>query len=111
MGFILFIIATVLWLPLTLVNWIVVFFKKGLSNQYFKQTAMDIDRFANRNFRTLWNYALQKNGYEFGDVRETISSALGKNKQNNTLTRTGKILCAVLDFFDKNHCINSIIEL
>jgi len=111
MGFLLFIIATILWLPLTLANFIVVFAKKGLSNQYFKQTAMDIDRFANRNFRTLWNYTLQKDGYSFGDVRETISSALGKNKRGNTLTKIGKALCYILDTLDKNHCLKSIEEL
>lgn len=112
MGILLFIIATILWLPLTLLNWIVVAYKHGLSNKYFLNTASDIDRFANRNFRTLWNATLiNKNGYKFGDVRETISSVLGKNKRDNTLSRTGKILTNILDFLDKNHSINSIMEL
>lgn len=108
MGILLFIIASILWIPLTILNWIIVNYKYGLSNSYFLQTAIDIDRFGNRNFRTLLNLSLQKNGYEFGDVRETISSAIGKNKKDNTLTKTGKIICWTLDFLDKNHCVKSI---
>ena len=108
MGFLLFIIATILWLPLTVLNWIAVTYKYGLSNKYFYQTAIDIDRFGNRNFRTFLNLTMQRNGYEFGDVRETISSALGKNKRRNTLTKFGKLICSILDFLDKNHCIKSI---
>ncbi len=108
MGIILFIIASILWLPLTLINWVFVAFQYGISNEYFKQTAIDIDKFANRNFRCLWNTILQKNGYEFGNVNETISSALGKNQNRNTLTKFGKIICKILDFLDRNHCAKSI---
>jgi hypothetical protein len=111
MGFILFIIATILWIPLTFLNWIAVAYKKGFSNNYFLQTATDIDRFGNRNFRTFLNLTLQKNGYEFGDVGETISSALGKNQRDGTLTKTGKLICKILDSLDKNHCQKSIKEL
>ena len=108
MGLILFIIATILWIPMTLINWIVVAFKYGLSNEYFKNTAIDIDRFGNHNFRTFLNWSMQKNGYEFGNISETISSALGKNKRDGTLSKFGKIICAILDFIDKDHCIKSI---
>lgn len=79
MGFLLFIIASILWLPLTVLNWIAVAYKYGISNKYFHETAVDIDKFGNRNFRTLLNLTLQTNGYQFGNVNETISSALGKN--------------------------------
>ena len=109
MGILLYIIASLLWLPLTFLNWVTVAYKYGLSNDYFMQTAIDIDKFGNRNFRTLLNYALIKeNGYKFGDVRETISSALGKNKIADTLNKTGIVLCKILDFLDENHCIKSI---
>lgn len=111
MGFLLFIIATILWLPLTVLNWICVAYKYGLSNKYFYQTAIDIDRFGNRNFRTFLNLTMQKNGYEFGDVRETISSALGKNQVRKTLTPFGKFICWILDTLDKNHCKKSIKNL
>lgn len=109
MGFILYIIASLLWLPLTILNWIMVAYKYGLSNDYFLQTAIDIDKFGNRNFRTLLNNVLiKKEGYQFGDVRETISSVLGKNQRDDTLTKIGKLICWILDSLDKKHCKNSI---
>ena len=111
MGFILFIIASILWIPLTILNWLSVAYKYGLSNRYFLETSTDIDRFGNRNFRTLFNLTLQRNGYEFGNINETISSALGKNKVIGTLTKKGLILCNILDKLDKNHCIKSIKKL
>ncbi len=104
MGIILFIIAYGLFLPMTLINGIVVW-NKG----YFRSTALSIDIFANREFRATWNKFLRKsNGYQFGKHGETISSALGKNQRDNTLTKTGKLLCWILDKTDKNHCKKSI---
>lgn len=117
MGILLFIIATILWIPLTIFNWIIVAYKYGLSNNYFLETATDIDRFGNINFRSFLNWSMQKDGYEFGDVRETISSALGKNERDKKLTRFGKIIVNILYFIDKKnqdkggHCIASIKEL
>jgi hypothetical protein len=113
MGIILFFVAVILFIPLTVVNFIVVLVKYGFKfstvNGFFYETAVDIDRFANRNFRALWNITLRKsNGYLFGNINETISSALGKNKLNGTLTKAGVILCNILCIFDKNHCIKSI---
>lgn len=103
-GFILFLIAYILFLPLTLINFLVVR-NKG----YFLSTAINIDIFANREFRATWNKFLKtEQGYNFGKVGETISSALGKNQRDNTLTKTGKTLCSILDFFDKEHCKKSI---
>lgn len=109
MGLLLFIIATILWIIITPINWVIVACKYGLSNRYFEQTAIDIDKFGNRNFRTFLNATMiTQNGYPFGDVRETISSALGKNQYRKTLTTFGKIICWVLDTLDKNHCAKSI---
>ena len=115
MGIILFLVAISLFLPLTIINFFCVVLKYGFKwktiNGFFNQTAIDIDRFGNRNFRTLLNMTLQKEGYQFGNINETISSALGKNKRDNTLTKTGLILCFILDSLDENHCIKSIQEL
>jgi len=49
--------------------------------------------------------------YKFGDVRETISSALGKNQRDKTLTLFGKLVCNILNFLDKNHCQKMFKEL
>jgi len=104
-GFILFLIAYLLILPLTLINWITVKTKKG----FFLETALNIDIFANREFRATWNKFLRKsNGYKFGEKGETISSALGKNQRDETLTRAGRIICSILDWLDKEHCKKSI---
>ena len=105
MGVLLFIIAYVLFLPLTIFNALNVR-KKG----YFKDTAINLDRFGNREFRfSLNKYLIIKDSVDkFGDFRETISSVLGKNQQKNQLTKLGKIVCCILDFLDKDHCKKSI---
>jgi hypothetical protein len=105
LGFILFIIAYLLFWPLSIINFFFVENKKG----YFKSSALALDIYANREFRTLWNKTLRiDTGYKFGAEGETISSALGKNQRDKTLSKTGKYLVAVLDFLDKKHCFNSI---
>lgn len=110
---ILFLIAYILLLPLTIINYFVVLFTaKDHAKGYFKSTAINMDKFGNREFRTLWNKTLRKeNGYKFGNSKETISSALGKNQRDKTLTNTGKLLVWFLDKIDKNHSIKSIVEL
>lgn len=111
MGILLYIIATILWVLITPINWVIVSFKYGLSNTYFKETAIDIDKFGNRNFRTFLNATMRlRNGYKFGNVNETISSALGKNQRDKTLSRVGKGVCFILDKLDKDHCKKSINE-
>ena len=100
----LFLIAWVLLLPLTIINFFLVH-DKG----YFLSTAKSLDVWANYEFRTLWNVALVLDGgYQFGVKYETISSALGKNQVLNALSKVGKILAFILDTIDKNHCKNAI---
>jgi len=105
MGFLLFIIAYILFLPLSLINYCVVKNKKG----YFKSSAISLDKFGNREFRTLLNKALKiESGYKFGNMNETISGVLGKNERDKTLSKTGKCLVYILNKLDKNHCLKSI---
>lgn len=105
MGFLLFLIAYILFLPLSLINFLVVKNKKG----YFKSSAINLDKFGNREFRTLLNKTLiLESGYKFGDIKETISGVLGKNQRDETLTKTGLILVWILDKLDKNHAQKSI---
>lgn len=105
MGLILFIIAYILYLPLSFINFLFVR-DKG----YFKSSAINIDRFGNREFRTSLNKCLIKENspFEFGDINETISSVLGKNQRFGYLTKFGKVICKILDTIDKNHCEKSI---
>ena len=103
---ILFVIAWLLILPLTIINFFLVH-DKG----YFLSTARSIDVWANYEFRTLWNKALVKKDvayYKFGIKYETISSALGKNKRIKSLSKAGKLLVFILDTIDKNHTENAI---
>ena len=102
---ILFIIAYVLYLPLTLVNWLFVKDKSG----YFKSSAVNLDKFGNREFRTLFNKVLiNDNGHRFGDIEETISSVLGKNQLTGTLTKCGLVLVWILDKIENDHALKSI---
>jgi hypothetical protein len=110
-GFILFIIAIILYLPLTLLNWLMVCFKYGLKNDYFKQTAIHLDVFGNMNLRTLLNSTLITKiaKLKFGEKQVTISATLGYNEYHNTLTKIGKVICWILDKIDKNHCYKAAI--
>ncbi len=73
--------------------------------------AVSIDASGNVVCKDLFNRTLkQPEGYEFGKRKETISSVLGKNQRDNTLTKTGKGLAFILDKIDENHCLNSIDE-
>jgi hypothetical protein len=118
MGFILYLISIVLYVVLTPVNVVAVCIKyakknglRNTINDYFLQTAIDIDKFGNHNFRTLLNYTLiKKDGYPFGRLDETISSVLGKNYILNKLSRTGKVIVNILNGLEPNHCIDAIID-
>jgi len=105
MGVILFLVAYLLFLPLTIFNALNVR-KKG----YFLDTAINIDRFGNREFRfSLNKYLIKKNSpFKFGNINETISSVLGKNQRDGTLSWFGNCICFILDKSDKNHCKKSI---
>lgn len=102
---VLFVIAYVLYLPLSIVNWLFVKNKSG----YFKSSAINLDKFGNREFRTLFNKVLiNEKGHRFGNIEETISSVLGKNQLTGTLTKCGLILVWVLDKIENDHALKSI---
>lgn len=111
MGIILYIIAVILWVIITPVNWAIVAVKYGLSNKYFFETAIDVDKFGNRNFRAFLNATMRlSGGYAFGNPSETISSALGKNQRDKTLSWFGAAIAFIIDMIDKEHCKKSINE-
>lgn len=84
-------------------------FKWSRITGYWYNLTIAIDRFGNYEFQSLFNALLiTPEGYQFGDFRETISSVIGKNKVAGTLSKNGKTLDRILDFFDKNHSIKSI---
>ena len=116
MGFLLAFISYILFSIIWIINFPIVLIQhiraKGffiVTNEYWKQHAISVDTFGNHAYRATWNLLFRKEGgYLFGDKRETISSALGKNKRDGTLTKIGFGMCWFLDLLDKDHCLKSI---
>jgi hypothetical protein len=81
---------------------------KGLGD-YLLQIAISIDQLGNVMMQHLLNVLwIKKDGYRFGNRDETISSALGRNKNLGTLTLLGRGVDRILDVIDTNHSLNSI---
>lgn len=106
-GFILFLIAYVLFIPLTVINVIVVLVKRdyGSFSGYFRDSALRLDIYGCSELRTLWNTIfITKDGIRFGKSGFSISHDLGANQANGTLSKVGKALVWILDKIDKDHC-------
>ena len=72
--------------------------------------ALWLDQIGNAVCRDLFNRLLiEEDGYKFGKVQETISSVLGKNQLLDKLSLTGRALVVLLELFEEEHCIKSII--
>ena len=72
--------------------------------------ALGLDQIGNAVCRDMFNRLLiEEEGYKFGKVQETISSVLGKNQMLDTLSLWGRILVSILELFEEDHCIKSII--
>ena len=114
-GILLFLISIVLFVftgPLGLIFGLLQrLFTKGLRGigEYSLQLAISIAQWGNVLMQHLFNWLwITKHGYKFGHRDETISSALGKNKQLGTLTGFGRLIDGLLDIIDPNHSLNSI---
>lgn len=103
-GFALLTIATGLIIPLTILNRNNVREEYGDTYGYFRDTARNIDIWANREFRATWNKELRTaDGYEFGKFDETISEALQRNCELGTLTKKGQKLYNIINRIDPGH--------
>ena len=106
------IILLVLLLPVLIIFMILKYLLTGnrkMLTVWFYRTAREIDLFANVVGAEFWNAVFIINGgYKFGNPKETISSVLGKNQRDKTLTLLGDALRWVLDRIDEDHCLNSI---
>ncbi|MNR13264.1 hypothetical protein D3C85_1296590 [compost metagenome] len=81
-------------------------------DQQFLSIATSVDASGNVVCKDLFNLLLiKKGGYEFGNRKETISSVLGKNQRDGTLTGLGRLIAFVLDKIYSNHCLKSIDSL
>ena len=116
MNFILVILAKLLYLAVEPINFIyVILIKKKFTwkrlDGYFRNEALAIDRFGNSQYRSLFNaWFVAEKGYKHGNINETISSVLGKNQRDETLTKFEMLITKILDRMDENHCKESINE-
>lgn len=124
MGFILFIIAlvltlilTVIWLPINIIYHIFTFkWKTGSKkvNKYFYQMALSIDQFANVSLQTPLNFLIIKRGSKnfvlFGNEDDTISYCIAINKEYNSLTLFGKFWAWFLNKVDKDHLKKALVN-
>jgi hypothetical protein len=78
-------------------------------NSYFNQLAVIIDVFGNVLGQHLFNRILKKpGGYLFGNRRDTISYAMGINKKFDNLSKFGKRIEKILNWFDEDHLNKTI---
>lgn len=113
-GFILFIVSTILKMlvaPFAYLYGTIVSLKRKEWHYWHFNLAIAKDQYGNAVCRYLFNWLLiKKEGYKFGNIDETISSVLGKNKRDNTLKSLGKFIDKTLNRLDNNHSLNSIDE-
>jgi len=106
------IILLYLFLPVVVIFYIIKYLLTGNKRElkvWFFRSAREIDVFANVVGSDLFNAIFITNGgYKFGNPKETISSVLGKNQRDKTLSLAGDLLRWILDLIDDNHCLNSI---
>lgn len=121
MGLLLIIITWFLTPIFEIINFITTIFTRVKDYQYwktinfyFKQGAIDRDRFANYNYQVSLNFWLSKGGYKFGNKKETMSSVLGKKQLEKSLNIFGWFWIYFLYIIDftawkkGGHCIHAI---
>jgi 8-oxo-dGTP diphosphatase len=88
--------------------------KKVLSffSTYIKSLAYSLDQFGNVLCKDLFDFLFLKtySCHYFGNPDETISSVLGKNEREETLTNVGKVITWILNKIDYNHTKDAIEE-
>lgn len=114
MGALLLIIASLLkWIlaPVAYTIGTIVSLCKRENDHYNKQLAVVKDEYGNILCKYIFNFLLiKKHGYKFGATNETISSVIGKNKLDESLTFIGVFIDKILDSIEPNHSIKSINE-
>ena len=85
----------------------------GYMSYRWLEMAISIDKVGNAICYDLLNKIciLKSSKHKFGIIRETISSVLGKNKKDKTLTDFGVALSNLLNWLDKHHVEESITWL
>lgn len=113
LGFLLNIIAGISLSILRKFGWLYGALTTKDFNKYNRDIALSKDRLGNVILAPLLNKLLiTKDGYKFGNGKETISSVIGKNYLTLTLTKkgfsNGMFWYNFLESKETNHCIKSI---
>lgn len=114
MGFVLYIISSLLKFFLSFFFYLYGFCKsiKNIDefNFWNKRIAVAKDRYGNGAGKYFFNdVLLTKNSkHKFGNINETISSVIGKNKRDGTLSWAGIKLDWFLNILEPNHSMKSI---
>lgn len=102
-------VILILFIGITLINK-----KKAIPyySTYIRQIAYSLDQLGNVLCKELFDFFLiQKKSINlFGNPDETISSVLGKNELNKSLTIVGKALVWILNKLDYEHTKKAIEE-
>ena len=106
MGFLLSVLAYFMLLILTPIGIVLSLLKRP--KDYFWRIAISLDQLGNVICAEPMNSLFLKDWTEskFGSPDETISSVLGKNQVNETLSNKGKILVHLLSILDNNKRIS-----
>ncbi len=112
MDFLLLVIAWALKIilsPILLIYGLFMAIFKCELGKYLKSLAIILDVFGNVLGKYLFDDILKERiGYAFGNRLDTISYALGKNKENDTLSKFGRFMGKILNLLDKNHLEKAI---
>lgn len=117
-GLFLFLISLIAFIPLAIWGLIEIIIELFYKSRFWKALgkfgeiillfATVVDVTLNVVCQVPLNRFFQKDGYEFGSRKDTISRVLGVNQKNNTLTKSGDFLRRFLDVIEKDHCLKSI---
>jgi len=123
MGFVLPIIALILFVLVYILDEITMMVINVRHRKWFKVTAkrkftkaFKVDVFANFLFPDFWNLIFSTGGYKFGVFGETLSSCLGKKRLEKSLSWFGLLFYYLLYAIDFSkwrkggHCIASIMS-
>ena len=117
-NFILYIVSSIFVSIVTPIGYVAILIKaiftkdKDYLSKKLLKLAVSKDQFGNVVLEPLLSITLTKSISTalFGNEDETISSVLGKNKLDKTLTLFGKLIVKILNFFERNHSVKSIEE-
>ena len=89
--------------------WYIITWQPKKMAQYNWDLALSKDQYGNVLIQLPGNsWLISKDSpYPYGNPDITISAVTGKNKVEGYTIWLGNVLCAILDFFDKDHCIKA----